>query len=141
MFSVSHCIRNGIRANIPQRTEGQRIGDQINAAMITTRADFVKVDHFRVNDGPLLCGLHSTDVGLVRWRWFLRPRRCVSANSERINVGIARARNQRHHHYRDGKAAPECKTDHFFDRFIHITFTLVVRMQFIAKLSAFPVCR
>jgi hypothetical protein len=42
-----------------------------------------------------------TDVGLVRWRWFVVSRRCVSANSERINVGIARARNQRHHHCRE----------------------------------------
>ena len=28
-------------------------------------------------------------------------RRVVSASSVRINVGIARARNQRHHHYRE----------------------------------------
>ena len=43
----------------------------------------------------------STDV-IVRWRWFVVDgRRWLSASSERINVGIARARNQRHHHYRE----------------------------------------
>ena len=49
------------------------------------------------------CGLeiNSTDLLIVRWRWFVVWRRCFSANSKRINVGIARARNQRHHHYRE----------------------------------------
>ena len=42
----------------------------------------------------------STDV-TVRWRWFLVWRRRFSPNLERINVGMARARNQRHHHYRE----------------------------------------
>jgi len=48
------------------------------------------------------CGLeiNSTDL-IVRWRWFVVWRRCFSGNSERINVGMARARNQRHHHYRE----------------------------------------
>jgi len=41
----------------------------------------------------------STDVP-VRWRWFVVfGCRWLSASSERILVGIARARNQRHHHY------------------------------------------
>jgi hypothetical protein len=43
----------------------------------------------------------SADV-LVRWRCFVvLGRRGLSASSERINVRIARARNQRHHHYRE----------------------------------------
>jgi hypothetical protein len=44
------------------------------------------------------CRLHSSDVGLVRWRCFVIWRTCVTVNSERVNAGIARARNQRHHH-------------------------------------------
>ena len=37
----------------------------------------------------------------VRWRCFVvLGRRWLSVNSERI-VGLARARNQRHHHYRE----------------------------------------
>ena len=50
----------------------------------------------RVEDG---CGLHSTDV-IVRGRCFVVWRRCFG-NSRRIYVGIARARNQRHYHYRE----------------------------------------
>jgi len=34
VFGVSDCIRDGIRLVIPQPTEWQRIGNQINAAPI-----------------------------------------------------------------------------------------------------------
>jgi hypothetical protein len=43
MLRVTDCIRDGLRPNIPQATEGQHIGDQIDAALILTRADFIKV--------------------------------------------------------------------------------------------------
>jgi hypothetical protein len=36
VFGVSDCIRDGLRLAIPQPTEWQRIGNQINAAMIFT---------------------------------------------------------------------------------------------------------
>jgi len=39
---VSDSIRDGIRLVIPQPTGAQRVGNQIDAAMIFARADFVK---------------------------------------------------------------------------------------------------
>jgi hypothetical protein len=41
---VARCIRDGIGIAIPEPTEWQRIGNEINAAFIFARADFVKVD-------------------------------------------------------------------------------------------------
>jgi hypothetical protein len=43
VFRVSDCVRDGIRLAIPQPTERQRIGDQIDAAFIFARTDFVNV--------------------------------------------------------------------------------------------------
>ena len=40
---VADCIAGSVRSVIPQPTERQRIGDQIDAAMIFARADFVNV--------------------------------------------------------------------------------------------------
>jgi hypothetical protein len=40
MLRVTDCIRDGIGIAIPQPTEWQRIGNQINAAFIFARADF-----------------------------------------------------------------------------------------------------
>jgi hypothetical protein len=37
------CIRGCIRPSVPQPTEWQRIGNQINAAFIASRSDFVKM--------------------------------------------------------------------------------------------------
>jgi hypothetical protein len=34
MLHISDCIHDGIRPAVPQPTEGQRIGNQIDAAMI-----------------------------------------------------------------------------------------------------------
>jgi len=39
----SNCIADGVRFAVPQPTEWQRIGNEIDAAMIFTRADFVNV--------------------------------------------------------------------------------------------------
>ena len=41
---VPDCIADGIRPVIPQPAEWQRIGDQINTAMIFAGAYFVNVD-------------------------------------------------------------------------------------------------
>jgi hypothetical protein len=40
MLRVSDCVRDRIRLAIPQPTEWQRIGNQIDAAFIFARADF-----------------------------------------------------------------------------------------------------
>jgi hypothetical protein len=40
---VPDCIRDCVRFAVPQPTEGQRIGDQIDAAMIFARADYLNV--------------------------------------------------------------------------------------------------
>src|ERR1044071_3685085 len=37
------CIRDCIRRSVPQPTEWQRIGNQINAAFVASRSDFVKM--------------------------------------------------------------------------------------------------
>jgi hypothetical protein len=41
MLSVSDCIRDGIGIAIPQPTEWERIGNQINAAFMFAGSDFV----------------------------------------------------------------------------------------------------
>jgi hypothetical protein len=43
VFGVPDCICDGIRPGVPQPTERQRIGNQIKAAFIFARADFVNV--------------------------------------------------------------------------------------------------
>jgi hypothetical protein len=40
---VVDCVRDGIRLAIPQPTEWQRIGNQIDAAFVFARPDFVNV--------------------------------------------------------------------------------------------------
>jgi hypothetical protein len=42
-LGVADCVRDWIRLTVPQTTEGERIGNQIGAAFIFARADFVKV--------------------------------------------------------------------------------------------------
>ena len=49
MLRISECIRDGASIAIPQPTKWQRIGNQIDAAFIPARADFVNV-HFNVGD-------------------------------------------------------------------------------------------
>jgi len=48
MLRVSDCVRDSIRLAIPQPTEWQRIGNQIDAAFILARADFVNVVRFHI---------------------------------------------------------------------------------------------
>ena len=43
MHGVADRIAGGVQSVIPEPTEWQRIGNQIDAAMIFARADFVKV--------------------------------------------------------------------------------------------------
>jgi len=42
-FGVADCIHDCIWLTLPQRTEWQRIGNQIDAAMIFTGSHFVNV--------------------------------------------------------------------------------------------------
>ena len=44
MLRVIDCIAGRVRLAVPQATEWQRIGQQINAAMIFAGADFVNVN-------------------------------------------------------------------------------------------------
>jgi hypothetical protein len=43
VFGVSDSVRDGVWPGVPQPTERQRIGDEINAALVFARADFVNV--------------------------------------------------------------------------------------------------
>ena len=43
LAGVADCIAGSVRSVLPEPTERQRIGDQINAAMIFARTDFVNV--------------------------------------------------------------------------------------------------
>jgi hypothetical protein len=56
MLRVSDCIADCIWLSVPQTTERQRIGNQIDAAMIFARADFVNVLNLSHFPGPLQLG-------------------------------------------------------------------------------------
>jgi hypothetical protein len=43
MFRIADCIRGCVRFAIPQPTEWQRIGNEINAAMISARSHFIRM--------------------------------------------------------------------------------------------------
>jgi len=47
MHRVADCIRDGVWLAIPEPTEWQRIGNQIDAAIIFTWADFVNVHRWQ----------------------------------------------------------------------------------------------
>jgi len=55
IFRVADSIAGHIRLAIPQPTEGQHIGNQINATMIAAWADFVNM-HMRNLEQSLLFG-------------------------------------------------------------------------------------
>ena len=46
MLRISDCVGDSVSIAIPQSTEWQRIGDQIDAAMIFAGTDFVNVLNF-----------------------------------------------------------------------------------------------
>jgi hypothetical protein len=54
MHRVADRVTSGVRSTIAQSTEWQRIGDQIDAAFIFARADFVNVDDPNSFDIPLI---------------------------------------------------------------------------------------
>jgi len=55
VFGVADCIRLAL----PQPTNWQRIGNQIDAAMIFSRADFVNVHHVNRRKLVFLSQAHS----------------------------------------------------------------------------------
>jgi hypothetical protein len=52
MLRVAGCVADRVRLGIPQATEWQRIGNQIDAAMIFTWADFVKKNSMLLRSYP-----------------------------------------------------------------------------------------
>jgi hypothetical protein len=55
MLSVADCIDNRVRLDILQPTERQRIGNQIDAAMILARTDFVEHAWKTYRNGAIRC--------------------------------------------------------------------------------------
>jgi hypothetical protein len=43
VLGITDCVRDGVWPGIPQPTEWQRIEDEIDTAIVFTRADFVSV--------------------------------------------------------------------------------------------------
>src|SRR5262249_24047911 len=92
-ISANFCLHRG---NLPESTaewqldfRARIVPDKISLAICQTKS--------RVSFASLTGYMRD-----VRWRCFVADgRRWLNVNSERINVGIARARNQRHHHYRE----------------------------------------
>jgi hypothetical protein len=66
MLRVADCIADSVRLAIPQATERQRIGDEINAAMILACPNFVKVLELVIAPVPiilaLLCGAQEDRI-------------------------------------------------------------------------------
>ena len=50
MLCVADCIRDCVWLAVPQPTEGQHLGNKIDAAMVFTRADFLEVMRARHRD-------------------------------------------------------------------------------------------
>jgi len=46
MFGVADCVAHRVGLAVPQPTEWQHIGNEINAAFIFARANVVSVDRF-----------------------------------------------------------------------------------------------
>ena len=63
MLCVSDCVRDGVWLAIPKPTEWQRIGNQIDAAMIFARAHFVNVDQLQRRN--IVCQSQARLVVLV----------------------------------------------------------------------------
>jgi hypothetical protein len=89
MLRVADCITDRIRLVIPQPTKWQRIGNQIDAAFVFARADFVNAHgygkHFIVRADELLTAfleleraIHEFAVSLISY-W---PRRNVCADEK-----------------------------------------------------------
>jgi hypothetical protein len=52
---VADCVIDSVRLTVPQPTEWQRIGNQIDAAFIFARADFVKALEVLTDAGRTAC--------------------------------------------------------------------------------------
>jgi hypothetical protein len=85
MLSVSDCVAGCIRLAIPQPAEWQRIGNQINAAMIFAGANFVNVccrrghgESGRIFESPAgsISMLFGGSAGFIKARAELRDPGC-----------------------------------------------------------------
>jgi hypothetical protein len=74
---VTDCVDEGVWPIVPQAAKWQRIGDEIEAAMIFTRADFVNVDKNR-------------DVSCIGWSY---PRSLLVIMATRWPRTLAMARS------------------------------------------------
>jgi hypothetical protein len=63
------CVHDGIWPGVPKPNEGRRIGDQIDAAFIFARADFVEV----------LWAGHFDGMGELLLRFLLGDLRCTQS--------------------------------------------------------------
>src|SRR5678816_1827046 len=63
MLRVTNCVADRVWLAVPQPTEWQRIGNQIDTAMIFAQSDFVKVHY---GEGGLFRGSAFTDQMIER---------------------------------------------------------------------------
>ena len=82
---VVDCVGDCIRLAIPERAVGQNVGDEIEAAMIFARADFVNVDRgLRWNAGLLKGKLVPDRVEFRMWHFqHITIRRAQAKTAER----------------------------------------------------------
>jgi len=66
MLRVSDCVAHRVRFAIPQPTEWENIRNQINAASMPARADFVNVDDLDSFDIPLIESFEQPTISMNR---------------------------------------------------------------------------
>ena len=73
---VADCVTDCVRLAIPEGTERQRIGNQIDAVMIFARADFISVRWLQPTEWERVTdSLNSRCCRRFRWRLRRRRRR------------------------------------------------------------------
>jgi hypothetical protein len=88
-----HCVANGvtncIRLAVPQPTKRQQIGNQINAAMIFARADFVNVlEDVNSMVDEIAPGQPFLRVNILRWREIFGMIETPSCNVDLIGAFV-----------------------------------------------------
>jgi hypothetical protein len=66
MLSVPDCIRDRVWFAVPQPTEREHVGDQIDAAMIFAGPDFVNVHFPRACGVTIILDLERQEVAKLR---------------------------------------------------------------------------
>jgi hypothetical protein len=88
MLCVSDCIRDGVRLAIPQTTERQHIGNEIDAAMIFARADLVNVH--QLQGGKLVFEYRAIIVAIVA-----RPKKTFLQEGQRYKFSVHSVTNHK----------------------------------------------